>query len=181
MSSLLTHYCTGADLVYFLHANALSFLHRVGYIVDKCLVCPGISMLVEYASEFTSHNMKDVSQMFVSSEWNRRNLSLNVGDGSPVTLFASTNEGWFEVNGEDVTRLSTDEWKPHQWDMLRHMMVQGNWTYQMLQDRLTANRGPYNLTSLAGQNLTVKLNEKQTTLTIAGGEIFYPNVVGVDG
>jgi hypothetical protein len=138
-------------------------------------------MLVEYASEFTSFNMKDVSQLFVSSEWNRRNLALNVGDGSPVTLFASVNDGWLDVNGEDVTRLSTDEWKPHQWDMLRHMMIQGNWTYQMLQDRLTANKGPYNITSLAGQNLTVDLNEDQTTLTISGGELFYPNVIGVDG
>ena len=138
-------------------------------------------MLVEYAADFTQYNTKDVAQMFISSEWNRRNLSIDVGDGGPITLFASINDGWFEVNGEDVTRLSTDMWKPHQLDLLRHMMVQGNWSYQMLQDRLVQEGGPYNLTSLAGQNLTVKLDEEKSILSLAGGNIFYQDVVGVDG
>ncbi|GKY93565.1 hypothetical protein MPSEU_000323900 [Mayamaea pseudoterrestris] len=162
------------DLRTFLAANG------VGYVVDKCLVCPGVSMLAEYVEEFTQHNLKDVAQMFISSEWNRRNLSLNVGDGGPITLFAAINDGWFEVNSEDVTRLSTDMWKPHQLDLLRHMMVQGNWSYNTLQDKLSSE-GPYNLTSLAGQNLTVSFDEEKDLLSIAGGSLFYQDVQGVDG
>jgi len=138
-------------------------------------------MLIEYTAEYTVYNTKDVSQMFISSEWNRRNLSLDVGDGGPVTLFAATNERWFQVNGEDITRLSTDKWKPHQLDMLRHMMIQGNWTYQMLMDKLTTEGGSYNLTSLAGQNLTIELNTLNNTVSVAGGNIVYTDIVGVDG
>jgi hypothetical protein len=72
-------------------------------------------------------------------------------------------------------------WKPHQLNLLQHMMVQGNWSFEMLQAKVTASNGPYNLTSLAGENLTVAFDPVKSVLTISGGELFYPDVVGVDG
>jgi hypothetical protein len=138
-------------------------------------------MLAEYAGDYTTHITKIVSQYFISSEWNRRNLSKSVGDGGPITLFAAVNDGWSSVNGEDATRLSTDVWKPHQLDLLRHMMVQGNFTEQMLRDRYVTEKGAYNMTSLANQTLQVMVDPVTNNLTIAGGSILFNDIKGVDG
>jgi len=168
-------FSTLSSIVLLFRANCF----RIGYAVDKCLVCPGIAMLTEYASEFTSHNTKDISQFLTSSEWNRRNLSLDVGDGSPVTLFAAINTGWDSLTGEDITRLSTDMWKPHQWDFLRHMMIQGNYSLAELRQMVSDAGGALNVTSLANQTLSLEVDGN--TLSVNGGEVFYPDIHGVDG
>lgn len=140
-------------------------------------------MLAEYASEHTVHDLKEVSQFFTSSEWNRRNLSLDVGDGSPVTLFAAVKTGWDSLTGEDITRLSTDMWKRHQWDFLRHMMVQGNYTETELRVMIEkdGNENKLNLTSLANQTMYFELDEDRDKLMLNGGDIFFSDIHGVDG
>lgn len=141
-------------------------------------------MLAEYAAEYTIHNMKDVSQFFTSSEWNRRNLSMNegVGDGGPVTLFAAVNTGWDALTGEDITRLSTDMWKPHQHDFLRHMMIQGNFTEEELRQMVEAEEsGILNVTSLANQTLYLEIDEDRDKLMVNGGDVFMNDIHGVDG
>lgn len=137
-------------------------------------------MLVNYAAEYTSHNMKDTAQFFIASEWNLRNLSLSVGDGGPVTLFATADSGWNIFNIEDVTRLATDKWKPHQWDMLRHMCVQGIYLESDLK-ALYDQSGPYNLTSLAGQPIAFDFDPVKNVMTVDGGDLFFADVKGVDG
>jgi uncharacterized surface protein with fasciclin (FAS1) repeats len=155
--------------------------YSVGYVVDKCQVCLGIAMLTNIASEYTlKYNLRDASQFFVASLWNLRNLSQSVGDGTDVTLFASVNSGWWFFNLEDVTRLASDEWHPHKLDLLRHMLVQGRYTYGDLYARYQ-NEGPYNLTSLAGQPLQVGYNEANKTITIEKGNFLYKDIYGVDG
>jgi len=171
--------CVSTNPIFFSFCSSLRI--RIAYAVDKCLVCPGVSMLAEYASEYTVHNTKDVAQFFISSEWNLRNLSLSVGDGGPVTLFASLNSGWDALTGEDITRLSTDMWKPHQWDFLRHMMVQGNWTEVELRQMVSEAGGMFNMTSLANQTLYLQVDEDRDVLMVNGGDLFYPDIHGVDG
>lgn len=138
-------------------------------------------MLTEYASEFTRNNMKDIAQYFTASEWNRRNLSMSVGDGGPITLFAPVNTGWGKVTGFDTTRLSTDMWKPHMWDMLRHMLVQGNYTEKELRQMVIDNKGPYNITTLAGQHILLDIDKERDKLLVDDGEVFYSDIHGVDG
>jgi len=161
----------------------LCVLDSMQYAVTKCLVCPGIAMLTNYAAEMTKHGMKDVAQFFISSEWNLRNLSMNpdVGDGGPITLFAATDSGWGEVTGIDTTRLSTDMWKPHQLDFLRNMMIQGNYTMQELKEIAEQNGGSFNLTTLANQTLTLEIDRARDKLMVNGGDIFVPDLKGVDG
>jgi uncharacterized surface protein with fasciclin (FAS1) repeats len=162
------------DARYFLASNG------VGYVTDKCVVCPGVAMLAVYTADYTSINMKDLSQFFESSEWNLRNMSMNFAGGAPVTLFASHNEGFFQINSQDTTRLLTIKWQPHNWDFLSHMMIPGNFTYEYLDKLYETKGGDFNLTSLANQSLPVTRAE-DGTLEVAGGKIFKTDIQGIDG
>jgi hypothetical protein len=155
-------------------------MFRVGYVIDKCQVCPGIAMLTDVASEYTVYQLLDVAQFFRASEWNLRDLRLSVGNGELLTLFASISTGWDVFNTEDMTRLSGDEWKPHQLDLLAHCLVQGRLTKEDLQERYD-NEGPFNLTSLVNQTILVDFNKATQKLTVAKGDLFFPNIQGVDG
>jgi len=153
----------------------------VGLIVDKCILCSGVAMLTAYAADYTIYDVDNVAQFFVASEWNLRELSQSVGDGGKITLFAAADSGWDLVNSEDITRLTTDKWKLHQWDFLSHMMVQGAYTIKDLKDKYAINQGPYNLTSLAGEPLFFDFDESRSQLTIQGGDVVKKDIKGVDG
>ena len=158
-----------------------------GYVVDKCIVCSGVSMLINYAAEYTSHKMQDHAQFMIASEWNLRNLSRSVGNGEKVTLLATSDSGWSIVSQEDVVRLTTDKWKPHQWDLLLHNILQGEYLEADF-IRLWNENGkkPYNLTTLAGQNVSFDFapdpdpNSKGKVM-VNGGHLWYPDIKGVDG
>jgi hypothetical protein len=109
-----------------------------------------------------------------------RNISLSVGNGTQVTLFASIGTGWNYFSQEDATRLTTDKWKPHQWDLLAHMMVQGVWTYEDLLDKYNAE-GAYTMMSLIDEPLKFDFDHGKQKMTMEGGELFFPNIQGVDG
>jgi uncharacterized surface protein with fasciclin (FAS1) repeats len=154
----------------------------VGYVVDKCPICPGVAMLIDYATEFTGrkYNLRQTSTFFVASMWNLRNLSLSVGDGSEITMLASNDDGWKVFNLQDMTRLASDQWNPHKLDLLRHNLIQGRLSYNDLLQKYQTE-GTFNLTSLAGQPVTIGYNEDNKTITVAGGDIFYKDVQGTDG
>lgn len=137
-------------------------------------------MLTDVASVYTVYNLKDTAQFFTASGWNLRDLRRSVGDGSPVTLFASINDGWNVFNMDDINRLAGEEWKPHQIDLLSNMLVQGYYTYQDLQARFNKT-GAYNLTTLINQTILIDFDSVKNTLSAAGGDIFFPNIQGVDG
>lgn len=139
-------------------------------------------MLTDTASLYViKYNMKDMAQFLRASEWNRRDLSLSIGDGSNVTLFASMNTGFTQfLNREDMTRLSTDRWKRHLWDLLRHQIIQGARTYEDLREHYD-QVGPYEVTTLAEQKYTVDYDSASGELTIDGGRIVKRDIRGVDG
>ena len=137
-------------------------------------------MLVDVASLYTIYNLKDTAQFFQASEWNRRDLRESVGDGSPITMFASISTGWNFFNMDDVTRLAGDEWKPHQLDLLSHMLVQGLYTKEDLQAKYELE-GAFNLTTLANQTIKVEFDKTNNKVTVEGGDLFFPNIQGVDG
>lgn len=152
-----------------------------GYVVDKCIVCSGVSMLANYGAEFTNYNLRDISQFLISSEWNLRNLSLSVGDGGPITLLAAADQGFSIFNLEDTTRLASDKWKPHQWDLLRHNILQGEYTEKDFKDIWAENQTAYNLTTLAGQNVEFDYDPEEDVVLVQGGKLWKPNIKGVDG
>lgn len=164
------------QLTFYLFPN----LGSVGYVVDKCLVCPGVAMLVDVAAVYTKYNLKDTAELFRASEWNLRDLRQSVGDGSALTLFASILTGWSFFNQDDQTRLSGDEWKPHQLDLLSHMLVQGVHTKEDLLAQYN-QKGAFNLTSLLNQTIEVNLNTTMNDVSVAGGEFIKSNIQGVDG
>lgn len=149
-------------------------------MIDKCQVCPGVAMLTSVAAGYTQYNLKDTAQFFGASEWNIRDLRRSVGDGTNLTLFAAITTGWDYFNVDDLTRLASDEWKPHQRDLLAHMLVQGSYTYAQLLERYLAE-GPFNLTTLTNQTIEVNLDDSKDVLTIANGEIIFSDLQGVDG
>ena len=138
-------------------------------------------MLSNYAAEYTIHNLRDVSQLFVGSEWNLRNLSQSVGDGGPVTVFAPINTGWNFFTLEDTTRLATDKWKRHLWDMLKHLILQGEYSKEDLKAMVTENGGPLNMTMLTGETTVLDFDTDRNELTLDGGDIYFTDVRGVDG
>jgi uncharacterized surface protein with fasciclin (FAS1) repeats len=139
-------------------------------------------MLIDYATDYTArkYHLRQTSTFFVASMWNLRNLSLSVGDGTEITMFASNDDGWKVFNLEDMTRLASDQWHPHKLDLLRHNLIQGRYSFNDLLQRYQ-NDGPYNLTSLAGQPVAIGYNEDNKTITVGGGNIFYEDVQGTDG
>jgi uncharacterized surface protein with fasciclin (FAS1) repeats len=165
------------DPVNFMRSNGY------GYVVDKCIVCSGIAMLVIYASEYTTFNLKDMSQFLTASEWNLRNLSMSVGDGGKLTMFAGADDGWNFFNLEDVTRIATDEWKWHQWDLLRHSMVQGEYLVQDLKNMwlFDYNETDFNMTSLANQNITIGYDKERDMVLVDHGDLWLGDIQGVDG
>ena len=137
-------------------------------------------MLVEYASLKTSHNVYDTARFLIATEWNLRNMSMSIGDGKSVTLFSSDGTGWNEFTQEDTTRLSTDKWKRHLWDLMKHQIVQGSYNAADLKYEYEQN-GEYNLTTLNGENITIGYDATKDKLLIDGGDIYFTDIKGVDG
>ena len=137
-------------------------------------------MLVDVASIHTAYNLEDNAQLLGATEWNLRDIRQSVGDGTDVTMFASINTGWDFFNRDDMLRIVTDKWKIHMWNLMEHTMVQGAWTKKALADRYN-EIGPYKLTSLAGEPIQVDWNPVKNEVTVAGGELFFPNIQGPDG
>lgn len=139
-------------------------------------------MLVNYAAvRKTIFDMKDMAQFLIASEWNMRNLSSSIGDGGPITMFAAIGSGWSMVNLEDTVRLSTDKWKPHLLDLLSHSVVQGTVTHDDLIDQYNNNGGPFNLTTLAGQQISIDYDAARNKVVFEGGDIILENIKGIDG
>ncbi|KAL7577256.1 hypothetical protein ACA910_003577 [Epithemia clementina (nom. ined.)] len=155
----------------------------VGYVVDKCVVCSGVGMLLDYASRYTeTPNLKDAAQFWETSEWNLRNLSMSTGNGSAITLLAARDEAFNIFNPEDVSRISTDMWKNHQWNFLNHNMLQGIYLEADFARLWEENLGkPYNLTALSGENVTFDYDDARKVVLIQGGDMIKSNIIGLDG
>ena len=140
-------------------------------------------MLTNYAAEYTKFSTYDVAQLFIGSEWNMRHLGLSVGDGSKVTLFAAMNSAMDEhFTREDITRLSTDKWRRHLWDLLKHFLVQGDYTKEDLKNMVLDNGGePVQLTMLTGENCTLEYDPERNMVMLEQGDLFFGDIKGVDG
>lgn len=155
----------------------------VGFIVDKCVVCSGVAMLLNYAAVFVEAlNLEDASQFWETSEWNLRNVSMSTGNGSKVTVFAAIDNAYNVFNPEDVTRISTDKWKNHQWNFLNHQTLQGEYYAKDFIRLWEENLGkPYNLTALSGENITFDYDEERNMVLIQDGDFIQTDIKGVDG
>jgi hypothetical protein len=150
--------------------------------VKKPLVPPGLAEVLGYTAEFTSINMKDMYQYFVSSGWNLRDLSTSIGTGQGnFSLFAPLQDGFGEFNIEVAVRISTLEWRRHLLNFLLHLIVtpartQEEWT------QIVADAGGYlEVKMLSGFN-TVMTIDYDGELRIDGAALLRPNdIKGVDG
>jgi uncharacterized surface protein with fasciclin (FAS1) repeats len=159
-----------------------SCAHRLGYITDKCLVCPGIGKLVELADVATDLDVADTAQFFaLATELNLRDLRTSMGTGGPITLFASIKSGWQHFNDQEMTRLRSQEWAVHRLDLLKNMMVQGAYSAEDLLRLWQEEKGAYNLTTMNGESLVIDYIEEKELLTVGAGLIWVANMEGVDG
>jgi hypothetical protein len=155
--------------------------YRPGYVVDKCLVCPGIAMLTQYAGDWSPFDMRETSDFLISSEWNMRNLSLSVGSGGLMTMFAPVKQAWEVLNQDDIIRLASDKWKPHQFNLLGNLLVEGIWLEQDLKDKYFENGGPYILNSTINEEVSIDYDEVRDVVMVKGGDLFFADIKGVDG
>ena len=139
-------------------------------------------MVMDFAAEYTSINLKDMAQYYRSSEWNLRNLTRSIGTGQgSFNVFAPLQSGFGEFNIEVGVRISTLEWKRHLWDFLLHMTVEPARTneewYQLVNDA----GGYLQVKMLSGFNTTMQIDE-EGELTIDGARMLKPyDMKGVDG
>lgn len=170
--------------------TVFSFALRVGYILDRCVICSGIGMLVQYASEYShqyrsaSKGLKETSQLLDASLWNLRNLSMSTGNGEMITFFAALTPGYKnEFTAMDTIRLSTLKWIRHLRDFLHHSMLQGTHTLEGLKNQ--ARKAPKGksvpLRMLTGQEVELKYDPETNDLTIGGARVVAGNIKGVDG
>ena len=140
-------------------------------------------MLLQYANDVTDLDVKDTSRFLQlsASELNLRNLSQSVGMGGPITLFASIQSGWDTFDVAEVARLNSDAWTAHRLDLLKNMMVQGEYRAIDLYRIFQEEGGPYNLTTLNGDPLLVDYEPSEDLLKIGGGDFYVANVHGIDG
>ena len=163
--------------------NYYYYYDSVGYVTDKCLVCPGIAMLVGYAADYAGLGGKLTSDLLQATGWNLRDLSLSVGSGGRMTLFASLASDWGDIlPPEDFARLTTDpQWKLHFLDILKSMLVQGMYDGPALVRLVTEDGGPIQLTTLNGDILEIGFDPGQNRVTVNGLELFVANLRAVDG
>ena len=162
----------------------LTFLptHRVAFVTDKCLVCPGAAMLVQYAFEYGNFDgARDIALLFAQSGWNLRHLGLNVGMGGPVTVFAPIGGSWEQVPVADQERLRTEGWTLHGNDVLKYILVQGVYQVEDLYRIYQEEGRSYSLTALNGEDIIVDYDSGLDRITINGGVINVANLQAVDG
>lgn len=115
----------------------LTLVYSNGYVLDRCLVCPGVSMLAKYTEDYTTWEAENIVSIIESSLWNRRDLSRSVGDPDNSITFFAPLDSYFEgaiKKDLDMVRLATPKWLPHLRDLLSYYMVPGTFTSDALPD-----------------------------------------------
>ena len=150
--------------------------------MKKPLVPPGLAMIMGFCADFTTINLKDMYQYYVSSEWNLRNLTRSIGTAQgSFNVFAPLQSGYGEFNIEVAVRISTLEWKRHLWDFLLHLTVEPARTTEEWYDIVEAAGGILTVKMLSGFNTTFVIDE-DGELTIDGARFLKPyDMKGVDG
>ena len=169
-------------ILYRFFLRTRSCFHSVTQIVKKPLVPPGIAMLMKFCADFTTINLKDMAQYYISSGWNIRNLTKSIGtDQGSFNVFAPIQDGYGEFNIEVAVRISTLEWQRHLWDFLLHMTVEPQRSMEEWK-AMTEDAGGYmQVKMLSGFNTTFEIDE-DGELTIDGARFLKPyDMLGVDG
>ena len=149
--------------------------------MKKPLVPPGLAEVLGYTALFTTINLKDMHQYYVSSGWNLRNLTKSIGTGhGSFNVFAPLQGGFGEFNIEVAVRISTLEWQRHLWDFLLHLTVEPAHTQEEWTQIVTDAGGYLEVKMLSGFNTTMRIEDGE--LTIDGAKFLRPaNLKGVDG
>ena len=139
-------------------------------------------MIMIFCADYTTINLKDMAQYYISSEWELRNLTKSIGTGhGSFNVFAPLQDGYGEFNIEVGVRISTLEWKRHLWDFLLHMTVEPAYTTEELYELVTDAGGYLEMKMLSGFNTTLRI-EPDGELTIDGARFLKPyDMKGVDG
>lgn len=139
-------------------------------------------MLMGYTGDFTTINLKDMHQFFVSSDWNLRDLTKSIGTAQGnFSIFCPLEDGFGDFNNEVADRLSTIEWKRHLWNFLLHLTVEPALTYEEWYIRVQNNGGSETVKMLSSFYTTLRIDDDQE-LTIDGSRFRRPNdLKGVDG
>jgi len=137
---------------------------------------------MKFCADFTTINLKDMAQYYISSGWNIRNLTKSIGtDQGSFNVFAPIQDGYGEFNIEVAVRISTLEWQRHLWDFLLHMTVEPQRSMEEWK-AMTEDAGGYmQVKMLSGFNTTFEIDE-DGELTIDGARFLKPyDMLGVDG
>jgi hypothetical protein len=169
----------GAHIV-FPFGNASN--SSVTQIVQKPLVPPGLAMVMGYTGDFTTINLKDIHQFYISSEWNLRDLTKSIGTAQGnFSVFSPLEDGFGDFNNEVADRISTLEWMRHMWDFLLHLTVEPALTRDQWYQRVQEANNSLSVKMLSGFNTNFVIDENDVML-IDGSPFRNPyDLKGIDG
>ena len=160
------------------HAQMLRFpSFSIGFVLDKCLLCPGVAELLELSGTLANFDVQDTVDMLQLTGWNLRDISQAVG--GPFTFFASVRPD--VLSEQYLTRFKSNNWPLHRLEYLKSLMVAGKYSPEDLYRIYREEEGPYNLTTINGDSLLVDYIRLNDTLRVGGGDLVISNLQAVDG
>jgi len=96
------------------------------------------------------------------------------------TVFAPTNEAFSKVPKATLDNLMKPENKEQLQGLLKYHVVKGEWKADAVMKAINDNKNAYNVTTLAGENLTLSLKDGKVMIKDANGKTATVAVADVD-
>lgn len=90
------------------------------------------------------------------------------GEG-PYTVFAPSDDAFAELSKEDLQRLKDPNRREQNRDLYEYYMVDGNMTADYFSKRFEVGKGPWNITTLQGEDIVASYEGDRFALTDAAG------------
>lgn len=150
-------------------------------MLDRCLTCPGVAQLVEYADQTTDWDVSETATYLRESkaDWDLSNLREQLG--TPVTFFVPFESGWSTVSDAIRDRLQTRQYTGQRLDLIKHTLVPGEYWAKDLVQLAKEQGGSFKMPTLNGEPVLVEYKPETDDLFFEGGKLFVINIDGLDG
>lgn len=147
-----------------------AFQISVSIIVNNLLTPPGAIQLLSIQAKYFAPEYNDVVELFQVSGWDLTNLTTS---DSMLTIFAPPNV----FSGDDNTtlvHLMNATWIQHNWDFLRHIMMEPAYTIEEMVNIAKDNGGSMTVSMSSGSTGELSLeglesiNRSTTTVDMRG-------------
>jgi hypothetical protein len=140
-------------------------------------------MLMGYTADFTTIDLKVMHQLFITSEWNPRDLGETIGTAQGnFTIFCPLSDGFGDLTPEIIGRFSTLFWRRHLRSLLLHMITEPALTTEQWYERVEQAGGQLSVEMLSGFNISFVIDANSYELLVDGSPLTTSSVLkGIDG